>query len=130
MMNMKKNKDSISGLGNDIIEISRIRKSIERHGHHFINRLFTQREQDRCYKYKDPMPHFAGRFAAKEAIVKALGTGFGAQVSWHDIEILNDDLGKPVVIISDILQNRFSNPTILVSISHSTDYATAVAIWH
>ena len=129
MMSMKKNKDSICGLGNDIIEISRVRKSIERHGLHFISRLFTQKEQDHCYKYKDPVPHFAGRFAAKEAIAKALGTGFGSQVSWHDIEILNDDLGKPVVMISDILQNRFSNPTILVSISHSTDYASAVAIW-
>lgn len=122
-------KRSPFGLGNDIIEISRMRQSIERHGQHFLNRLFSQREQDYCYKFKDPVPHFAGRFAAKEAIAKALGTGFGAQLSWHDLEVLNDDHGKPVVLLSDALQKRYEHPHILVSISHSADYATAVAIW-
>ncbi len=117
------------GLGNDIIEIERIRLSIERHGQHFLNRLFTQREQDYCYKFKDPVPHFAGRFSAKEAVAKALGTGFGADVSWHDIEILGNELGKPIVHLSDGAKKRFDNPRILVSISHSTSHATAVAIW-
>ena len=120
---------NIHGLGNDIIEIARIRQSVERHGAHFLNRLFTQQEQDFCYKFQDPVPHFAGRFAAKEAIAKALGTGFGAQVGWHDIEVINDELGKPVVHFSPGMKERFKNPRVLVSISHSTDYATAVAIW-
>lgn len=120
---------SILGIGNDIIEIKRMRQSIERHGLHFLNRLFTQREQDYCYKFKDPAPHFAGRFAAKEALSKALGTGFGSQLSWHDLEILNDDQGKPTVLLSDALQKRYNNPHLLVSISHSEEYATAVAIW-
>jgi holo-[acyl-carrier protein] synthase len=119
----------ISGLGTDIVEIARIRQSIERHGQHFLNRLFSAKEQDFCYKYQDPVPHFAGRFAAKEAIAKALGTGFGAQVSWHDIEILSDELGKPTVHFSEALQHTFHNPHLHVSISHSADYATAVAIW-
>lgn len=119
---------SIRGLGNDIIEISRMRQSIDRHGLHFLNRLFTQAEQDYCYKFKDPVPHFAGRFAAKEAIVKALGTGFGAQVAWHDIEVLNDNLGKPVVHLKPSLSEKYG-PHVLVSISHSADYATAVAVW-
>jgi holo-[acyl-carrier protein] synthase len=119
----------ISGLGNDIIEISRIRQSIERHGAHFLDRLFSQQEQDFCYKYKDPVPHFAGRFAAKEAISKALGTGFGEHLAWHDIEIINDTLGKPIVHLSATLKTKLGNPHIHVSISHSTDYATAVAIW-
>lgn len=117
------------GLGNDIIEINRIKTSIDRHGLHFLNRLFTQREQDYCYRFQDPSPHFAGRFAAKEAIAKALGIGFGSQLSWLDIEILNDDLGKPVVFLSEELQNRFQNPKLLVAISHSSTFATAVAIW-
>jgi holo-[acyl-carrier protein] synthase len=117
------------GLGNDIVEISRMRQSIERHGLHFLNRLFTQREQDYCYKYQDAVPHFAGRFAAKEAIVKALGTGFNAEVRWHEIEILNDDLGKPVVFLSEALMKRFHQPRILVSISHSAENATAVALY-
>lgn len=117
------------GLGSDIIEIERMRVSMDRHGLHFLNRLFSQREQDYCYKFKDPTPHFAGRFAAKEAIAKALGTGFGAQLSWHDIEILNNDKGKPVVYFSEAALQRFQNPQILLSISHCTNYALAVAVW-
>jgi len=128
-MNTKTNKSPLHGLGNDIVEISRVRQSIERHGLHFLNRLFTHREQDYCYKFKDPVPHFAGRFAAKEAISKALGTGFGAQLSWHDIEILNDDHGKPLITLSENVKKNFNNPHILISISHSNDHATAVAIW-
>jgi holo-[acyl-carrier protein] synthase len=110
----------IKGLGNDIVEISRIRQSIERHGDHFLSNLFTPQEIAYCKQFKDPVPHFAGRFAAKEAIAKALGCGFGPDLSWHDLEILNDEKGRPVV--------RFKNHHILVSISHGTDYATAVAI--
>lgn len=130
-MNTKTNnpKPFPFGLGNDIVEIERIRQSIERHGQHFLNRLFTEREQDYCYKFKDPVPHFAGRFAAKEAISKALGTGFGAQLSWQEIEILNDGDGRPVVHLSADVQKRFNHPHLLVSISHCTQYAAAVAIW-
>lgn len=119
----------VRGLGNDILEIDRIRGSIDRHGQHFLNRIFTHEEQDYCYKFKDPAPHFAGRFTAKEAIAKALGTGFGAHLSWHDIEISNDPLGKPIVIFSDAAKKKFNDPHILISISHSQNYATAVALW-
>ncbi|HSX10859.1 MAG TPA: holo-ACP synthase [Chlamydiales bacterium] len=126
---MTKKDNNPQGLGNDIIEIERIRQSIERHGQHFLNRIFTHREQDYCYKFKDPVPHFAGRFAAKEAIAKAFGTGFGAELSWHDVEILGDDAGKPVVHLSEAAKKKFNQPHILVSISHSTSHATAVALW-
>jgi holo-[acyl-carrier protein] synthase len=119
----------IQGVGNDILEIERMRLSIERHGHHLLNRLFTVREQDYCFKYKDPFPHFAGRFAAKEAIVKALGTGFGADVVWHDVEIINNEKGKPEVVLSPFLIKNFHDPIVLISISHCEKYATAVAIW-
>ncbi len=118
----------ILGLGNDIIEISRMRSSIERHGVHFLNRLFSQKEQDYCYRFQDPSPHFAGRFAAKEAIAKALGTGFGAHLAWHDIEIINDEFGKPVVHLSETIHKRHNNLRILLSISHCNEYAVATAI--
>ena len=118
------------GLGNDLIEISRIRASMERHGLHFINRIFTEKEQDYCYRFKDPAPHFAGRFAAKEAIAKALGTGFGAHLAWKEVEILNDEQGKPQVHLSDAARKTFDHPQIHVAITHSTDYAMAVAIWN
>jgi holo-[acyl-carrier protein] synthase len=117
------------GIGTDLIEIRRIRQSIERHGQHFLDRLFTRREQDYCYQFQDPVPHFSGHFSAKEAIVKAFGTGFGSEIQWHDLEVLHDDRGKPIVLISESLQKRFNHPHILLSISHAEEYATAVALW-
>lgn len=112
----------IEGIGTDIIEIDRIRKSIEKHGSHFLDRLFSKKEQDYCHKYKDPAPHFAGRFAAKEAISKALGTGFSSEFSFLDIEIINDATGKPIVTLS-------KKGKIHVSISHCNSFATATALW-
>lgn len=115
----------IQGLGTDIIEIDRIRDSIKQHGLHFLNRLFTQKELDYCYKFQDPAPHFAGRFAAKEAIAKAIGTGFGEELAWHDIEILNDELGKPIVSLGD----KVKRGKVFLSISHCVNYATATALF-
>jgi len=119
----------ILGIGNDIIEIERIRKSIDTHGYRLIARLFSVKEQDYCLKYKDPVPHLAGRFSAKEAVVKALGTGFGEHASWLDIEIYNDTLGKPLVKLSPTLQKKTKDTQILISISHCQLYVTAFAIW-
>ncbi len=119
----------ILGIGNDIIEIERIRKSIDTHGLRLLSRLFTTNEQDYCLKYKDPVPHFAGRFSAKEAIVKALGTGFGEHASWLDIEIINDPSGKPNVRFSSAMDKKLKGTSMLVSISHCQLYVTAFAIW-
>src|SRR5437016_843460 len=89
------------GIGTDIIEIGRIEKIISRYGQKFLDRIFTKREQEYCLKHKMSSRHFAGRFAAKEAVVKALGTGITLHVAWTDIEILNDSQGKPFVSFSD-----------------------------
>ncbi len=118
------------GLGNDIVEIARIHQSIERHGQHFLDKLFTPREQEYCLRYKDTAPHFAGRFAAKEAIAKALGTGIGEALSWLDIEILPDPHGRPIVTLSSRAQTQFDSPNILLSISHSKEYAIATALFY
>src|SRR5579863_7456002 len=112
------NQSFILGIGNDIIEIERIRGSINTHGARFLAKLFTTQEEDYCRKYEDPVPHFAGRFSAKEAIVKALGTGFGKQVSWRDIEILNDSTGKPSVHFAHSMKEKLEGTTVLISISH------------
>ncbi|MBS3905088.1 MAG: holo-ACP synthase [Simkania sp.] len=121
-------KHSILGIGNDIIEIERIRLSIENHGDRFLNRLFTPRERAYCLGFRDPHPRFAGRFAAKEAVVKALGCGFGKSVSWHDVEIINNEEGKPIVHLAAHLLQKFGTRDILITISHCKLYATAVAI--
>ncbi len=119
----------ILGIGNDIIEIERIRKSMDTHGLRMLAKLFTTQEQDYCLKYQDPVPHFAGRFSAKEAVVKALGTGFGEHASWLDIIIINNSAGKPVVNFSPALQKKLDGTTVLVSISHCQLYVTAFALW-
>lgn len=120
---------TVRGLGNDIIEIDRVRHGFEAHGKAFLDRLFTSKEQTYCQTHQDPFPRYAGRFAAKEAIVKALGCGFGAEAGWHDIEIIADAKGKPIVYISEDLKKRFDNPNILITISHCKEYAAAVALW-
>lgn len=118
----------IKGLGTDIIEIGRIDKAISRYGPKFLNRLFTLKEQEYCLKHKMSSRHFAGRFAAKEAIVKALGKGISKDINWLDIEILNDPHGKPCVTFSNTFTSKFSTTEVQISISHCKEYATAVAI--
>lgn len=118
----------VRGVGIDIIEIDRIKDSIERHHDHFVNRIFTMKEQEYCLLHKNSWVYFAGRFVAKEAVVKALGTGFRDGISWLDIEILNDSLGKPCVYLSESIHQTFNTPQILLSISHCRQYAAATAI--
>lgn len=114
------------GLGTDIIEIDRIQLAIERTPK-FKEKVFTPREIEAVEKKNNPYPSYAGRFAAKEAVSKAFGTGVrGFKIK--DIEIVNDDLGKPVVVLAGELKEQYINCKIELSISHSRDYATATAI--
>jgi holo-[acyl-carrier protein] synthase len=118
----------IKGLGSDIIEIERIKRSISKHGHKFLEKLFTEKEIIYCQQHKLFQRHFAGRFAAKEAIAKALGTGIGKMLEWKDMEILNNSVGKPEVFLSEKAYALFNKPNILISISHCKSFATATAL--
>ncbi len=120
---------SVKGIGSDLIEIDRIEQGIAEHGGHFKKRLFTQNEQDYCEKHAHSHVRYAGRFCAKEAIAKALGVGFGELLAWTDLEILNDEKGKPVVHCSHALNQRFNNPQFLLTITHSRTHAHATALW-
>ena len=119
----------IVGIGNDIIEIERIEKAILKEG--FKNKVYTERELENIEKRGNRTETYAGIFSAKEAISKAIGTGV-REFSLIDLEILNDDLGKPYVVISEkldkILKNKKESYQIEISISHSKKYATAMAI--
>lgn len=117
------------GLGHDILELDRIESSFQRYGEKLLDRILTEKEKAYCLKHTDPLPHIAGRFCAKEAIAKALGTGIGKELAWHDLEILNDGKGKPVVFISESAKKQFQNPHLLISISHSKTYVSSVALW-
>lgn len=118
----------IYGIGTDIIEVKRIEQAIQRSGQRFLDRLFCEEEQLYCKRHHDDARHFAGRFAAKEAIVKALGTGFRDGINWLDIIISNDQHGKPIATLSSKLQQMFNSPNLLISISHCREYATAFAV--
>ena len=119
----------IVGIGNDIIEIERVEKAISKEG--FIAKIYTQREIENIIKRGNRTETYAGIFSAKEAISKAIGTGV-REFALTDLEILNDHLGKPYVIVSDklkkIIQRKKENYQIEIAISHSKKYATAMAI--
>lgn len=119
----------IVGIGNDIIEIERIEKAISKEG--FKNKIYTQRELENIKKRGDRAETYAGIFSAKEAISKAIGTGV-RNFALTDLEILNDDLGKPYVVVSEkldkIIKKKKEDYQIEISISHSKKYATAMAI--
>lgn len=115
--------------GTDIIEISRIRESIERSGEKFTNMLFTQNEIDYCESKKNAKYyHYAGRFAAKEAIFKAVSSLLNNKfdISWHNAEVINDENGNPQVKFLNIHFNKIKN--IDISISHCKEYAIAMVV--
>lgn len=113
------------GIGNDIIEINRIEKAIKKAN--FITKVFTENEIKLFEIKGNRAEFFAGRFAGKEAVSKALGTGF-REFSLTDIEILNNELGKPYVIFKNSIEFYNKKYFIDISISHCKEYATAVAI--
>jgi len=118
----------IRGIGCDIIEIERIERSIERFGEHLLSRLFTGKERRIPLTRRDLSSFYAGRFAAKEALAKALGTGIGSRLSWHDMEILQDEIGKPIVVWNSLIPHEFGFSHTYLSISHSKSHALAYAI--
>ena len=121
----------ILGLGIDIIEVARIQSSHERFGERFLSRILHPNEIIYCMSYKEPAPFLAARFAAKEAISKAFGTGIGAQLGWQDMEVGRKASGEPFVILHEagqkLLRERGAR-AVLISLSHTQTYATAVAI--
>jgi len=112
----------IKGCGVDIIEVKRIKGAIKRWGDDFLKRIFTQRELEQALNKPSIYEHLAGRFAAKEAVSKALGIN---DIAFKDIEIINNDTGKPVCIL---LKANKDKSDIHISISHIKNYAVATAI--
>ncbi len=117
--------------GIDLVECERIRDIWQRHGDRFLQRLLTEAEIQYVHKYKNPVPSLSGRFAAKEAILKVLGTGWRGQIAWRDMEITNDVAGQPSVTLtgeSRRVAERLGITRILVSITHTEHHAAASAI--
>src|SRR5258706_16401880 len=122
---------SVLGIGTDIIECLRVAKMIERHGEIFLTRVYTPHEIEYCTARKAATQHYAGRFAAKEAVLKALGTGWTRGIQWRDIEVRNEMGGRPLIALGGgprelCLKSGISD--MLISISHCRSYATAYAL--
>ncbi|MEY4918646.1 MAG: holo-ACP synthase [Verrucomicrobiota bacterium] len=121
----------ILGTGIDIVEVARIASAFAQHGERFVNRVLLADEIAYCLKHRQPAPFLAARFAAKEAIAKAFGTGIGAQLGWQDMEICRQESGAPFVVLhgkGKILFEARGAKSLHVSLSHTENYAAATAI--
>jgi holo-[acyl-carrier protein] synthase len=121
----------ILGTGVDIVEIERFRKILEKQKDRFILRVFTSEEQRFCRMHRDPAPHFAARFAAKEAVFKALGTGWAKGVTWLDVEVQREGQDAPKLVLHGEAL-RFSQNMGMqrshLSLSHSNEWAVAMVM--
>lgn len=122
----------IVGLGIDIAEVARVKAAIERHGETFLRRLYTPKEREYCERFKNKYERYAGRFAAKEAAMKALGTGWSRGVRWVDVEVVREKSGKPTIKLAGEANNvaeRMGVKNIALSITHTADQAFAQVIF-
>ena len=118
----------IRGIGVDILEIERIRLSLERYGDRFLTRVFTAREIAYCKDKINIYQHLAARFASKEALSKALAIGWKGEFRWKDIEVVNDTSGQPRIALHGNLGKRLSASSIFVTLSHSDSHVVAVVL--
>lgn len=119
---------NVKGIGTDLVEIARIQRALDRHGAAFAQRILTAKEYALFCSHKQPAQFLAGRFALKEAVVKALGCGFRTGVTWQQIEILNNELGQPQVVCDGVAKKQAGIATIHASLSHERAYAVAFVL--
>jgi holo-[acyl-carrier protein] synthase len=117
--------------GIDLVDCPRIDEMVEKHGDRFLNRVFTPAEQDCARGRKNSIENYAGRFAAKEAILKLIGTGWRGKIAWTDIEVTNDPAGRPIVALSgevERIARELGIERISISITHTANFAIASAV--
>ena len=117
--------------GIDLVDCPRIEQMIQRHGERFIKRVFTAAEQAYAQKNKNEVEKLAGRFAAKEAVLKLVGTGWRGKIAWTDIEVINNPAGQPQVTLSgevEKIAEKLGIKHISISITHTANFAIASAV--
>lgn len=122
---------SVLGIGVDIVETSRIQHSLDRFGARFLNRVFTAGEIAYCESMKFPARHFAARFAAKESVSKAFGTGIGHAMGWRDIDVHREGSGQPFVVLEGGAKELGAErgvTAVWISLSHTEHHAVATAV--
>jgi holo-[acyl-carrier protein] synthase len=118
----------VKGIGVDIIEIDRVRRSIERLGDRFLDKVYTSREILYCNGKAHRFQHYAARFAAKEALSKALSTGWAGEFRWKDVEIMNEPSGQPRFSLHGTLRERLGGASIMLTMSHSDSHVVAMVL--
>ena len=121
----------VLGLGTDLVDVERIRRSHERHGERFLKRVFTAAEQAYCLSRPDPYPHLAARFAAKEAVSKAFSTGIGAEFAFTSVSVEHGERSQPLAVLDDkarALLASVGGTNVLLSLSHTATVGHAVAL--
>jgi holo-[acyl-carrier protein] synthase len=122
---------SVLGIGVDLVECARIQRAVDRFGDRFLHRVFTDGEIEYSMSMKFPARHFAARFAAKEAVSKAFGTGIGKAMGWRDIDIRKKPSGEPFLVFSGPakqLAERRGVSVALITLSHTEHHATATIV--
>src|SRR5213595_3199645 len=121
----------IVGTGIDIAEVPRIRETIARHGERFLKRVFTEGEIQYCESKANRVERYAARFAAKEAGMKAIGTGWRHGVTWKDFEVVNERSGRPILVLHGVareIADRMGVESISISLTHTAEMAYAIVI--
>jgi holo-[acyl-carrier protein] synthase len=119
---------AIFGIGIDLVDVARVRAALERYPERFRNRVFTPAEVQFCESLGDKYPAYAGRFAAKEAFSKALGTGLRGAIGWTEIEVLDNERTRPTIRVTGRAAAILGSRKVHLSISHLPDYATAIVV--
>jgi len=120
---------SLFSVGLDIVEVSRIKKDVEKHGQRFVQRILGEKELTVFEQRKDKYQFLAGRFAAKEAVIKGLGQYFKDRPPYNVLQIVNDSSGRPELVLPDFISDKIGNVACKLSISHEKNYAVAVAVF-
>ena len=121
----------VKGIGVDLAQIPRLRRVVERWDDRFLRRVFTEAEIAYCRRRRDPIPHLAARFAAKEATLKALGTGLRMGVNWRELEVCRERGQAPTMVLtgrSQAIARAKGASRVLISLTHDGDYAMAQAL--
>jgi len=119
---------AILGIGVDVVDVKRMKTAIEAWGPALVKKMFTDTEVAYCKSKKKPHEHFAARFAAKEAVSKAMETGWSGQFRWRDVEVVNEASGAPKVVLHDYVASQLAQCKVHVSLSHTENTVVAFAI--
>jgi len=121
-------KGIIQGIGVDVVDVQRLKGTLEKQGTAFTDKVFTEQEVAYCRGKKNPHEHFAARFAAKEAVGKAMQTGWRGQFRWKDVEVVNEPSGAPKVVLYREVAETLRDCTVHLSLSHTENTVVAFAV--